>query len=280
MLFDSPNRQRARLRKKALDLTPHGLPAQFLRRFEELVFHAGMSGNPDVHYQDAEIRGAVCCTPSEAMLLNQVAQASNARRALEIGSYIGWSTAHIAAGLQCTLTCVDPFLETGAGGETTAERAHARFLQNIQRAGLSDKVQLVRARSPDALPEVSGSEQWDFIFVDGWHLHGQPVKDVAGVLPFAAPNAVLLLHDLWIADVRDAFIFLITHGWSHRIFATSNYLTLLWRGAEPPWLGPLVATAESEPYALPSARGRRLFLGLSDDALAAVQHAHAVAARE
>src|SRR5689334_1349602 len=216
----------------ALARTSHALPARLLREaFPELVFHPGTSGNPDVHYQDREVRGAVCCTPAEAMLLHHAARLCNPAAALEIGSYVGWSTAHLASALaRGVLTCVDPFLETGDGGADAdaGARAHARFLQNIARAGLASKVRLVREKSPEALPALSAGVRWDFVLVDGWHLSGAPLRDVLGVLPHLAGHPVLLLHDLWIADVRDAFAHLVARGWGCHVFDTANYLALLW----------------------------------------------------
>ncbi len=279
-LFRRRAPSQAALRKKALALTPPGLSAHLLSRFQELVYHTGMSGNRDTHYQDREILGAVCCTPSEAMLMYHAARLCNPRHALEIGSYIGWSSAHIASGLsRCVLTCVDPFSETGqvsTSPDSASERAYARFLQNIVRAGLSDKVRLVRDHSPDAIPGLSTAHQWDFIFVDGWHLQGQPIRDVVGVLPYASTDAVLLLHDLWIADVRDAFLYLVAHGWSHHIFSTSNYLTILWREEAPSWINQLIEISRSDSFVLKSADYRKLFVGLVDESISAVRQAYTV----
>jgi hypothetical protein len=137
----------------------------------------------------------------------------------------------------------------------------------MERAGVSDNVTLVREKSPDAIPGISANRRWDFIFVDGWHLQGQPLKDVTGVLPYAATDSVILLHDLWIADVRDALLYLVTRGWSYRVFDTSNYLTILWRGAPEPWLRELFDIADDEAFVLPLARARKFIFGLIDDSL-------------
>jgi predicted O-methyltransferase YrrM len=256
-------------RRKALELTQQPLSAQLLPAFEELIYHPGTSGNTDVHYQDREIRGAVACTPSEATLLHHAARLANPAHALEIGSYIGWSSAHLARALtRCKLTCVDPFLETGkaAAGIDLGALAHKRFLQNMQRAGVAERVNLVRAKSPDVLPEISAGLRWDFVFVDGWHLEGQPIKDVQGVLPHVTDDAVLLLHDIWIADARDAFLYLVANGWSYRIFDTANYLVLLWR-VRPAWLDELARIAESDAFVLPQARHRKLYVGLVESSI-------------
>lgn len=267
----------ARLRRVALAHTPHELSATFLEKFEELVYHPGLSGNPDTHYQDHEIGGAVCCTPSEAMLMHHAARLCDPVAALEIGSYIGWSSAHLASALtRGRLTCIDAFLEVrrdeGAGGDDTS-RAQARFEQNMQRAGLTERIDLVRGLSPDIIPSVATDHGWDLIFIDGWHLHGQPLRDVIGVLPYAPPSAVLLLHDLWIDPVRDAFLHLVTIGWNYHIFDTSNYLTILWCGEEPVWLSKLRNIGAGA--FLRVAAERRMIFGLDDASIAAVRDARA-----
>jgi predicted O-methyltransferase YrrM len=268
-----------RLRRKALAQTPHELSAQLLEQFEELIYHPGLSGNTDTHYQDREIGGAVCCTPSEAMLMHHAARLCDPAAALEIGSYVGWSSAHIASALsRCRLTCIDPFLEvdTDDGSKSgRASHAHARFLQNMQRAGVADRIELVRELSPDILPSVAPDAGWDFIFVDGWHLHGQPLRDVSGVLQHAAAGAVILLHDLWIVPVRDAFLHLVNTGWDFHIFDTSNYLTVLWRGDTLNWLAELRHIGAGERFSLRSAAGRRFYFGLDDASIAAVREARA-----
>jgi predicted O-methyltransferase YrrM len=260
------------MRRKAMALTrQHELSARILERLTELVYHPGMSGNVDVHYQDREIRGAICCTPAEATLMYHAARLFKPRHALEIGSYIGWSSAHLANGLQrCELICVDPFMETDASAgvaESRAAMAHRRFLQNMERAGVSGRVRLVRDKSPDAIPALSEDRQWDFVFVDGWHLQGQPLRDVMGVLPFVASDAVLLLHDLWIPDVRDALLYLVTQGWAYKVLDTSNYLTVLWRGQPPGQLAEFLGIASSDEFVLPAALGRKFVFGLVDESI-------------
>lgn len=248
------------LRRRAVTRTRHALSARLLEHFEELVYHPGTSGNVDTHYQDGTIGGAVCCTDSEAMLLHHVARLSRPAHALEIGSYVGWSSAHLASALEGgTLTCVEPFAETDGNA---GEAAHARFRANLARAGLDARIELERSASPGALPALSTGRRWDLALVDGWHLDGQPLKDVAGVLPFLSDHGVLLLHDLWIADVRDAFLHLASHNWSFEVFDTANYLTLLWRGTEPAWLEELRRIARQPEFVLTAARGRRFLFGL------------------
>lgn len=269
MLLRALRNHPARLRRLALARTSHALSAQLLREaFPELVYHPGTSGNTDVHYQDREIRGAVCCTPTEAMLLHHAARLCDPAAALEIGSYVGWSTAHIAGGLRRgALTCVDPFLETGEGGADAGARAHARFRQNLERAGLATKVRLVREKSPEALPALSAGVRWDFVLIDGWHLSGAPLRDVLGVLPYLAERPVLLLHDLWIADVRDAFTHLVACGWGCHVFDTANYLALLWPFEAPRWLPELQRIADDPAFVLTAARGRRFLHGLGADSI-------------
>src|SRR3954468_1499448 len=76
----------------------------------QLVAAPSQSGHADLCYQDADILGATCCTQAEACLLHWAAhQLPPSATILEIGSYVGWSTAHLAWGGQ-QVVCIEPFL--------------------------------------------------------------------------------------------------------------------------------------------------------------------------
>lgn len=224
---------------------------------------------PDLHFQDKELLGAIACTPAEATMLYIATRNFQPRNLLEIGSYIGWSSAHIALAAAGLLTCVDPFIEIGPYlKEKPDERAKQRFLDNIKRAGLSDKVQLICGKSPDVLQSIAPSSGWDFVFIDGWHLDGQPIRDVAGLLPFLSESAILILHDLWIADVRDAACYLRALGWTLHIFNTANYLTFAWK-IQPNNLKAFLASVNHSKFVNQSAaiRSNRVVRGLTDESI-------------
>jgi len=218
----------------ATDWDKHEVSRQILQAFPYFTPHGGYSGVTDLHFQDRELKGAVACTPSEATLLHLAAKHLQPLRPLEIGSYMGWSSAHIASAIDQPLACVDPFVEIGPDlRETTSEPARQRFFSNMERSGLTAKIKLHCEKSPDVLSSIAPEGGWDFAFVDGWHLNDQPTRDLVGLLPFVSPHAIVILHDIWVRDVRDALLYILTQGFNAYICDTANFLTFCWRGPIP-----------------------------------------------
>ncbi|TLD68435.1 class I SAM-dependent methyltransferase [Phragmitibacter flavus] len=271
---DTPAR-RQRLRAEALQGTKFPLSRDLLEKLPTLVAHGYPSGNPDLHYQDTDVKTGIACTEAEACLLHHAARLAQPRAAMEIGSYIGWSTVHIAAGLPAssTLTCVDPFLKGGGLHETKDLDAEARFLANIKAGGAQEKVRLAAEKSPQVLDSIAPEGGWDWAFVDGWHMDGQPLKDLIGVLPLITPDAVIFLHDCWGADVRDALSFLLASGWDAHVFDTSNYLTICWK-IRPAWMDEYISLGSQPEYVNGVAQARKIFHGLADASLQAIKEAY------
>jgi predicted O-methyltransferase YrrM len=213
-------------------LTDFPISKDLFLKFGHLQGHSGYSAVKDVHLFDPEFPSAITCTPSEAQLLYTLVDKLNPQRPLEIGSYMGWSTAHIALALKNTrLQCIEPFFETDDFfNQITSGPAQERFRQNMKRCELWDKIILITESSPECLGAYHPQDGWDFLFLDGWHNHGQPLKDVEEVLPFLSANAVVALHDPWVPDVRDAMLYLMDNGFYVYSLDTANFLTICFRG--------------------------------------------------
>ena len=113
---------------------------------------------------------------------------------LEIGTFHGGSSLLICAAMDDSdfgrLVCVDP----------NPKIATADWEK------ISHRASLVRASSPEALPqavELAG-QPFDFAFVDGDHSYEGLQRDIEGLLPLLAPDAYLLCHDCFYPDVRRA----------------------------------------------------------------------------
>lgn len=182
---------------------------KLLAAMPELVAHPGPNpGEPAEYFQDAELRGAISATAEEAMLLYRAAQLCQPVLALEIGSYVGWTAAHIARGMTGgTLICVDDFSESSDGG-----RHMVRLGANLERAGVAGRVRVVPGCSPEILDTAVG-DLVDLAFVDGCHRGEQPLLDVQAVARLMAPDGVMALHDTWMPDVARACDWLVGQGW-------------------------------------------------------------------
>ena len=160
----------------------------------------------------------------EAAILYNTTLRMGGRPCLEIGCWRGWSTVHIAlAGSH--LDCVDPLL---ADPETRREVA-----ATLARAGVTDRVSLVGARSPKGVEELAlhTGRRWSFAFIDGDHTGDAPLADAEVVHRFAAEDAVVILHDLAAPEPAAALAYLRERGWSTAIYQTMQILGVATRGA-------------------------------------------------
>jgi len=112
---------------------------------------------------------------------------------LEIGSYLGASTCHLAAGLMTnggTIYCVDTWNnETMPDGtlDTMAE-----FSRNTQ--PVASMIRTVRKRSSD-LTAADIKLPVDLAFIDGDHSYAAANADTLMVLPWIAPHGIIAFHD-------------------------------------------------------------------------------------
>jgi len=226
------------LRAQALSQTDPDLSRRILARFKRLVAHPSPSGFGGIHYQDYDLRGAICCTAEEAMLLYWLVRLIDPLHPLEIGSYVGWSTAHLLAASRRPVQCVDSFTEVSADAAGDASgflapmrfSGEARMVENLTRCELRH-FHLTVGASPACLERIAPLAGWDFVFLDGEHSGGQPMRDVDGLSEHLSDDGVIVLHDVWLPDVRKALERLKSLGYSAFTFATANLLTVTWRQA-------------------------------------------------
>lgn len=94
---------------------------------------------------------------AQGKMLFLLAQIAGARRILEIGTLGGYSTIWLARALP-------------EGGELVTleiEEAHARVARaNLDRAGVSDRVDIRVGAASDSLAAMTGAAPFDFVFID------------------------------------------------------------------------------------------------------------------
>ena len=124
-------------------------------------------------------------TPDEAALLTMLARLVGARRALEIGTFTGYGAISIARGLADggRLTCLE-----------VSEEYAAIARQNVESAGLADRVDVVVGPAADALRGMPEEPTFDYVFIDA-DKTGYP-EYYELVLPRLAPGALLLLDNV------------------------------------------------------------------------------------
>lgn len=133
-------------------------------------------------------------TPEELQALERMARGlPHGAKAVEIGSYLGASTCHIAAGLRAVgghLICIDTWNnETMPDGVQDTMEV---FLGNTR--GFSDLITLIRKRSD----EVAADElpaRIDFAFIDGDHSHEAVKNDIRLLAPLVGAGGIIAFHD-------------------------------------------------------------------------------------
>lgn len=92
-----------------------------------------------------------------AGFLSVLTRSARARRVLEIGTLFGYSTIHLARAV-------------GPGGAVTSlefSAEHAAVAQeNIERAGLADRVDILQGPAAQTLPGLSTTDPFDIVFID------------------------------------------------------------------------------------------------------------------
>jgi len=159
----------------------------------------------------------------EAVLLHNIALQFAGRRALEIGSWLGWSTCHLAlAGV--LLDVVDPAHDDPI--------IRASVEESLRRCGVSERVNLARGRSPESLAELK--QRWSLFFIDGDHEAPAPLRDTAAALAYAAEDCAFVFHDLASPAVAAPLRFLQEKGFEVVVYQTAQIMAMAWRGDVAP----------------------------------------------
>ena len=162
----------------------------------------------------------------EAHILYNTALQATGRPALEIGCLLGWSTCHLAlAGVQ--LDVVDPLL------------ARADCMQSVtaslEAAGVLHHCRLMPTESPSSVERLAAEgRRWNLIFIDGNHLAPAPAHDAAACELSAAPDCIVLFHDLYAPAVAEGLRYFKHKGWKVRVYNTAQVMGVAWRGAMRP----------------------------------------------
>jgi predicted O-methyltransferase YrrM len=96
-------------------------------------------------------------SPLQGKMLQALARAAGARRALELGTLAGYSAIWIARALPD-----DGRLVTIEVDPVAAQAARA----NLKRAGLQGRVEVRLGRALEVLPTLRGGPPFDFVFID------------------------------------------------------------------------------------------------------------------
>jgi glycosyltransferase involved in cell wall biosynthesis/GT2 family glycosyltransferase len=185
------------------------------------------SDNGHHWYCDRRNPSAGSLTRDEAILLYNLALQFRNRPGLEVGGGMGWSTCHLGlAGL--ILDVLDPAF---------ADAEHAAGVKHsLAAAGIVNHVRLYSTASPDGVRDLARmtSIKWNFFFIDGDQRAPAPLLDTRECLERAAPDAMIVFHDLASPDVEEGLNFLWQQGWQVLLYQTMHIMGAAWRGNVKP----------------------------------------------
>jgi len=153
--------------------------------------------------------------PGDRRALYYLVRALRPARVLEVGTHIGASTAHIAAGLRdnarngapaARITSVDiEDVNDPVAGPWRRHGSPHSPAQLLERLDMASSSRFVTQSSLAFLRETR--DTWDFIFLDGDHRGATVYQEVPAALARLEPGGFLLLHDyfpaggsLWPSD--------------------------------------------------------------------------------
>lgn len=159
--------------------------------------------------------------PSVARFLGELAVHQPAKTVIELGCFVGWTTAHMALALK-----------QGGGGSIYALDPSKKYLEtmvaNLKRHGLESLVRPVQGFSEDPQVLEQLPQQADIIFIDTGHNYPQTLREVELYAPRLSRRGLIVLHDSMSAPgVRKSL--LEVNGFRKMTFGTerSNGLTIL-----------------------------------------------------
>ena len=163
----------------------------------------------------------------EAAILYNIALQFARKPALEIGSWLGWSTCHLAlAGVR--LDVIDP--------AHADPELRAIVDESLADCGVAADVCLTGGRSPEGVHELAARRRdtWNLFVIDGDHEEPAPERDVRVCLPYAGRDCAFVMHDLASPAVAAGFRVLQREGFNVLVYQTAQIMGLAWRGRVTP----------------------------------------------
>jgi predicted O-methyltransferase YrrM len=137
---------------------------------------------------------------SEVALMEDIGQVYAPQRVFAIGCSFGWSTLALAMAMpKAKIVAIDIGLGMGKDGLELTNRIATERNYNV-----TD----VLGASPADVPATVAAHldgPVDMVFIDADHTNEAQTADFEGILPFCAPDAVFVFHDVMVCQMLDSF---------------------------------------------------------------------------
>ena len=112
-----------------------------------------------------------------------------ARTVVELGCFVGWTSAHIALGVR----------EANCNGKLWCVDTETRFLEiareNLARVGLGEQVEFLCGQSMDSAVLAKLPAEIDIVFIDTSHLYEDTCKELDIYSKRLSADGCIILHD-------------------------------------------------------------------------------------
>ena len=137
---------------------------------------------------------------SEVALMEDIGQVYSPKRIFAIGCSFGWSTLALAMAMpKAKIVAIDIGLGMGKEGLELTNRIAKEGGHNVTG---------VLGASPTDVPATVAAHfdgPVDMVFIDADHTNEAQSADFAGILPFCAPDAVFMFHDVMVCHMLPSF---------------------------------------------------------------------------
>ena len=138
--------------------------------------------------------GPSVCTSVTAEEIDSLGRLAAGRDCLEVGSAFGYSAIMMARYGARSVTAVDSHLPCNSNNMT--DNSHDVMLANLEAAGVSSVVTMIRQSSQDALPVlVAQDKRFGLVFIDADHSYESVTHDVGRALRLVADDGFIACHD-------------------------------------------------------------------------------------
>ncbi len=121
---------------------------------------------------------------------------------IEIGSYHGLSTNHLAAGAKLAGTgkviAIEPGRDPGGGGTNASDYFTPALIANLEKCGVRDVVdhwEMLSAQAAERFASEHTSPCIEVLFIDGDHTFDGVNADFQGFRRFMLPGGLVMFHD-------------------------------------------------------------------------------------
>jgi len=163
--------------------------------------------------------------------LSKLIRKNNVKTVIEVGSWLGSSTRHIASmlpenGMVYAIDTWEGSVEHALNNNFSGmlPTLYQQFLSNVVHAKLVHKIIPIKKHSLDAAKILfAGQVKADLIYIDAAHDTESVYRDLVAYFPFVANNKGILCGDDWLWDSVRSAVDIFAHHYNLAVYSIDNF---------------------------------------------------------